>query len=190
MPRKRILPDDITEKDIAITRQAKQMAKNIIEKHPGILNGKGNGRRTAFDLSTRYAKDTVEVTIYDPFDLTAKIDTGIRIGIKSIYSREARAAAQAAHAKIQIVDDKIVSSEAELDEAFLEQTIGATAYWRNEGETDPLFQNALNIEGAPLECTPENVRALYTDPKTNWIQRQAQAAYLNLAGFFETPKTA
>lgn len=150
-----------------------------------------NGTKpAAFDLSSRYAKDTIEVTIYDPVDLTAKIDTGIRIGIRSIYSREARKAAQAARAKIQIVDDKIVSSEAELDEAFLEQTIGATAYWRNEGETDPLFQSALNIEGAPLECTPENVRALYTDSKTNWIQRQAQAAYLNLAGFFETPKTA
>lgn len=157
--------------------------------------------KKAFDLSTRYARDTVEVTIYDPSEPAAKIDTGIRIGIKSMYSREVRAAAQAARAKIQIVDDKVVSSESELDEAFLEQTIGATAYWfhadlsqpqRADGSwvRDPEFADVLLIEGARVPCTPETVRTLYTAPRTAWIQRKVQADYLNLAGFFETPKTA
>lgn len=155
---------------------------------PARLKKSENGTKPRpFDLASRYAKDTVEVTIYDPVDVTAKIDTGIRIGIKSIYSKEARSAAQAARAKIQIVDDKVVSSEAELDEAFLEQTIGATAYWKAD---DDEYRDALLIEGESYPCTPENVRALYTNPQTAWIQRQVQAAYLNLAGFFETPKTA
>ena len=140
-----------------------------------------------FDLASRYAKDTVEVTIYDPVDLSAKLDTGIRIGIKSIYSKEARTAAQAARAKIQIVDDKVVSSEAELDEAFLEQTIGATVYWKAD---DDEYSDSLLIGGEKVPCTPDTVRQLYTNPQTAWIQRQVQAAYLNLAGFFEPPKTA
>jgi hypothetical protein len=155
-----------------------------VKKSP---NGTTVTRRPAFDLASRYVKDTVEMVLYDPVDLSAKIDTGIRIGIRSVYSREARAAAQAVRAKIKLVDDKVISTDTEVDELFFEQTIGATAYWKAD---DDEYHDTLLIEGEKLACTPENVRALYTNPATAWIQRQVQAVYLNIAGFFEPPKTA
>jgi hypothetical protein len=142
----------------------------------------------AFDLSQRFVRDVVEVPIMDPVDVTAKIDTGIRIAIRSVYSKEAKAAAAAARSQI-IVDDngKVVSTPNETIDALLEQTIGATAYWKAD---DDEYADSLLIDGEKVPCTPETVRKLYTDPQTAWIQRQVQTAYLNLAGFFVKPKTS
>jgi hypothetical protein len=150
---------------------------------------KQNGTKPkVFDISQRFARDTVEVPIYDPVDLSEKIDTGIRIGIKSVYSKEARNAALAARAKIELdKDGKVISSEADTTDAILEQTIGATVYWKAD---DDEYSEHLLISGEKIPCNPGTVRQLYTDPQTAWIQRQVQAAYLDLAGFFGPPKTA
>lgn len=154
-----------------------------------------------FDLSQRFVRDVVEVVIYDPAEPGEKIDTGLRIGLRSVYSKEARAAAQSARSQI-VLDEKgeVISSPAENVDAILEQTIGATAYWfhadlskpqrpdgtwaREEGYEDVFF-----IDGEKIPCTPETVRALYTDDKTRWIARPLQLAFLNIAGFFGKPKT-
>lgn len=157
-------------------------------------------RRPVFSIASRFARDAIEVKIEDPVDDT---DTGIRIAIRSVYSKEARDAGRAARAQI-VMDAKgnIVSSPAENLDSIVAQTIGATAYWfhadlskpqRPDGtwEREEGFEDVLLLDaGETIPCTPENVRKLYTEPRTVWIQRQVQAAYLDLAGFFDPPKTA
>lgn len=170
---------------------------------PNITEYSPNGAKPkVFDISQRFARDSVQVVIYDPAEPGEKIDLGLRIGIKSVYSPEARAAARAARAQIVLdKDGNIVSSETDNSNAVFEQTIGATVYWfhadlekpqRPDGtwEREEGFEDVLLIDGERLPCTPENVRTLYTDPKTAWIQQPVQLGYLTVAGFFAKPKTA
>jgi hypothetical protein len=48
-----------------------------------------------------------------------------------------------------------------------------------EDETDYLVAATLSWNvtrgGQPVECTPANVRALYTDPKKQWVRAQVRA---------------
>lgn len=47
-----------------------------------------------------------------------------------------------------------------------------------EDETDYLVASSLSWNvargGVPVECTPANVRALYTDPKKQWVRGQVR----------------
>lgn len=133
---------------------------------------------TPFDLASRYAADTVDVVIMDPADLSAKIDTGFRITIRSLYSDAAREAANAEHARLKIVDGKIDASDADFAHNLFEQTIAVTVGWN-------LVEN-----GVALACTPDEVRRIYGTPRTAWVQKQVQATYLDLGRFFGAPKTA
>lgn len=161
-------------------------------------------RLIPFDLGRRRAHKTSEVVLFDP--LTRK-DTGIRIGISSVYSKEARDAARAAAERQAIAnrakgrpadaDDDAEEDEedAEVQSNIVEQTIGVTKYWfhadtdqpqRPDGTWVPLegFEDVLLIDGKRLSCTPDNVRKLYTDPELNWIQRRVQDWYLEIQNFF------
>ena len=129
-----------------------------------------------FDVATRYAADTTDVVILDPVAIGKQVDTGARITIRSVYSKEAREAAAAARARFS---EGAAATEADVDASLLEQAIACTVSWRG-----------FVVDGQPLACTPENVRALYTDPRTAWVGRQVVAAYLDLGRFFGTPKAA
>jgi hypothetical protein len=142
------------------------------------------------------------VILFDP--LTRK-DTGIRIGINSVYSNEARKAARDAAERQAIAnrakgvpDDVATDDEDESPEVqsnIVEQTIGVTRYWFHADLTKPQredgtwipeagFEDVILIDGNRIACTPENVRKLYTDPELNWIQRRVQDWYLEIRNFF------
>ena len=127
-----------------------------------------------FDLSTRYAADTIEVVIHDPLD---KSDTGARITIHSPRSSAARLA-RSRGTPLRFADGKTEATEEEIHANLLEQTIGVTADWAG-----------FTVGAEPLLFTPENVRALYTDPRTEWIQVEVLEAYLDASRFFGTPRT-
>lgn len=139
-----------------------------------------------FDLADRYAAPTADVTIVDPADLTAKIDTGLRVRIRSMYSDEAKQAATSERAKLKLVDGKVDASDAQWEANLFEQTVAIVeAWWDENGAPD-----AIQVAGALLPCTPENVRQVFSDPRTAWLQKQVQAAYLDIGRFFPKPKTA
>lgn len=138
-----------------------------------------------FDLASRYAADRVTVPIFDPADIAAKRDTGLRVEICSLYSKEARDAAIGARTKLKLVDGKIDAADADFEQNLFEQTVAVVTRWWDENG-DPA---ALLVDGEMLPCTPKNVRRLFSDPRTAWLQKQVQAAYLDLSRFFATPKS-
>jgi len=136
-----------------------------------------NSKPSTFDISTRKMVETIEVTLTDPMFPGEKRDTGGRIKILSARSKEAIRAARSSK-PIRIEGDKLVSSEDDFSDNLVNQTIGVTVGWNlTDGEK-------------PIACTPENVRALYTNPESAWIQGQVQAAYLDTSRFFVAAKTA
>lgn len=139
-------------------------------------HGNGNGQPPVFDLSSRYMAETVDIDIVDPVD--GKSPTGLVWTIGSQFSKEARAAAMTAQ-RIRITPNGEVEAESlgGLNDTILDQLVAVTAGWQN-----------LTVNGEPLPCTPENARALLTDPRTAWIRPQVQAAYLSLSRFFDSAK--
>lgn len=130
--------------------------------------------KTPFDLASRFAAPTAVVSVYDPADPAAKLDTGLRVEISSVYSDESRAAVAA-------MQD---TEGADWNTALFEQTVAITRRWWDEnGPAD-----AMVIDGEEVAATPENVRRVFTDPRTAWLQKQVQAAYLDLSRFFPKPR--
>lgn len=131
--------------------------------------------KPAFELATRYMAPTLEVVIYDTLvDRTA--DTGVRITIKSPQSVEARDAARAYRATITTDGDLTPD---QVDGLFLAQVSACTVAW-----------DGFTHDGAVLECTPDNVRALYDNPACGWIYQQVLAAFLDTSRFFATPRAS
>jgi hypothetical protein len=159
-----------------------------------------------FDLGKRRARGTVDIPIYDPEDLTRLIDTGIRIRIASVWSKEAQdAAAAAAEGKDIRIEEangvrRVIASEALIDLNVFEQTIGATVHWYHADLSKPKnddgtwtpeegFDGVLLIDGVKVPCTSAAVRELYTNPETRWMQKQVEPWYLNVSNFFSGPKS-
>ena len=141
-----------------------------------------------FVLSSRYAADTAVVTIYDPADLSAKIDTGLRVRIKSVYSEEAKQALLAATAAVEVTGGEVKPGATDWAANLFEQTVAITVGWWDEhGPKDGICETA---DAPPTPCTAEHVRRIYADPKTGWMQKQVQAAYLDLGLFFPLSKAA
>jgi hypothetical protein len=134
----------------------------------------------AFDLASRYQAETVTVHILDPVDNT--VDTGMRVEIASLYSPEAH---EAALRPALVLEGNTVQPVAARDR-WLEQTIAVTKRWWQVDVSD----DAIMVGGTLLPCTPENVRALYTDLRTRWFQKQVQAKYLTVEDFFGGPEAA
>lgn len=121
-----------------------------------------------FDLADCQMSETAVVTITHPTNKALQA----HVTIRSVRSKAAKAAMKAR--PIAIEDGKVTMDDAAFEDSLLEQTIAVTEAW-------DLRQN-----GEPLPCTPDNVRAVYTNERTAWIQGQVQSAYLDLARFFET----
>lgn len=145
-------------------------------------------RPRPFALASRYAAETAVVTIYDPADLLAKQDTGLRVEIKSVYSQEARDALERMQEAIAVADGEVKASTVDWAANLLEQTIAITMRWWDEnGPADGILETP---DAAATPCTPEHVRRIYSDPKTMWMQKQVQAAYLDLGRFFPKLKAS
>jgi hypothetical protein len=159
-----------------------------------------------FDVGQRRARGTVDVPIYDPEDLTRLVDTGIRIRIASVWSKEAiDAATKAAEGKDIRIEEtngerRVIASEDLIDANVFEQTIGATVYWYHTEPNSPKrpdgtwapeegFDGVMLIDGEKVPCTPDAVRELYTNPETRWMQKQVEPWYLNVSNFFGGPKS-
>lgn len=140
-------------------------------------------KQKPFDLSTRRQSETTVVTILDPAEPTRDVDTGIRIKIASIYSREAMDALQESRADVALVKD---GEEKPSRGRWFEQTIAVTlAWWDINGPSDGIV-----VAGEVWACTPENVRRLYESKEYGWVQPQVQAKFLDLAAFFSAPKAS
>jgi hypothetical protein len=137
-------------------------------------NGATNGAPASaggFEVTEYYAAETAEVVLRHP---VTGADTSGRITVRSMHARVARTATRAMQAKL--VDGKTeLSTEDWLDSLF-EQTVAATVSWN------------ITVHGEPLPCTPETVRAMYSDPKTAWMQPQVQAVYIEIGHFFGSAK--
>lgn len=122
-----------------------------------------------FNLSTRRMALSIDVPIMDPLDAT--VETGMVVRMRSPKSdvmRDAAAAWYAEHA----IDGKLDKNQWR---AFvLAMAVAATESW----------EGATTDGTTPLECTPENVRALYAHPESAWIGEQAAAAYNENERFF------
>lgn len=141
-----------------------------------------------FALASRYAAETTILTIYDPAETMSLIDTGLRIEIKSVYSPEAREAILRANAALKIVDGKVDASTVDWAVNLFEQTVAITVRWWDEhGPKDGILESP---DAAPTPCTEAHVRRIYADPRTGWLQKQVQAAYLDIGRFFPKPKTS
>lgn len=160
----------------------------------GTLPAPGATTRPDGDLSELALVDRVEVVIVDPRRPSAKVDTGLRVYIRSLYSNEVRAAIEKARArKRATLGDGVVEVPVDqMEDAILEQIISATIGW----SSGPSHPNALLMrkaaEGRPAELwewSPENVRKLYMDVRYTWIARQVEQAYLDLDRFFMPPST-
>jgi hypothetical protein len=139
--------------------------------------------RKAFDLASRYRRDTIVVEIPDPVD---GHDTGLRIEIGSMQSPEAQAAREAVRATLTIVDNEVTVSESDADRSLLEQTIAVTKRWWAE----PDSPDGIVIDGVVVPCTPDTVRSVYTDPRTSWVQTFVLSRYLDVSRFFGASKAA
>lgn len=139
-----------------------------------------------FDLAHYYAAETVDVVIYSPASIAEKVDTGMRVRIRSLYSKEARTAALNAKTQLKLVGGEVDASDADFEANLFEQTIAITDAWWVEGESP----DTIYVAGEWVPCTPDTVRALYTDPRTQWVQKQVQAAYLDVARFFGASKAS
>jgi hypothetical protein len=101
----------------------------------------------------------------------ASQDTGVRVRIRSPHSKETRAAASAFRAAAakgpsENPAENVKTEVERLSQFSLEQIVAATIGW-----------TGLVSEGKPVLCTPENVRALYTDERTQWIRDQVEVAF-------------
>jgi hypothetical protein len=117
-------------------------------------------------------KDAVAVAIVDPRDGTTP--TGISITLAGRYTKAYRGA-QAMIAE-QMSGGKIADAEA--IERLRDLIVACTLSW--DGVND--------AEGAPVACTPEAVRALYT--QVEWCYEQVRSAYLDGTRFFESAKAS
>lgn len=194
----------------ATTKPANDPA-GILIVGAGANDGNGDGpKRLAepFDLGRRRAQKTSEVVVLDP--MTGE-DSGIRIGIMSVYSNEAREAARAAAERqaIAVKSGAVADEDDEDDDGLspevqsniVEQTIGVTRYWFLADLSQPRradgtwarragFEDVIVIDGERIPCNPDTVRALYTDSEFTWIQRRVQDWYLAIRNFFVESKTA
>ena len=126
-----------------------------------------------FDINTRLMNETAVIQLVDPLNADCLLDAHITIAAPN--SPEARAADEAFPFKFT-TDGKPDMTPAEFEAVSTEHAIAVTKAWDLLDGT------------APLPCTPETVRRVYTNPQTRWIGGQVRSKQLSLAGFFTTPK--
>lgn len=129
-----------------------------------------------FDIASRFMAPHIEVPIMDTL-VDRTVDTGARITIKSSQSVAVRDAARAFRSTVQL--DGTDMTPTQVDDLFLAQLVAATESWSG-------FTNG----GVEVPCTPENVKALYSDPACTWIYAQVFSAFLDTTRFFDTPRTS
>lgn len=140
----------------------------------------------AGDLGALAMRQTAIVKLTDPRFPGENRDTGYRVEIESLYSAAAHDVITGARAPLKIVDDKVDAAQTSFTDTLPEQVIAVTRRWWKEG----VSTDTITLHGEEMQASPANVRKVYENPEFAWIQRQVQGAYLNLAGFFDTPKTA
>lgn len=128
-----------------------------------------------FDLTERFMAPTIEIVIKDTL-VDRDRDTGVRITLKSPQSVEARDAARKARASFT-TDGEL--TPAQVDDLFLEQLVACTVAW-----------SGFTMDGDVLDCTPENVRAIYSNPACQWIYTQVMSAFVDTARFFAARRSS
>lgn len=138
------------------------------------------------DLGSLAMRQTAVVELTDPRFPGENRDTGYRVEIESFYSNAARDVITGVRAPLKIVDKEVEAKDVSFSESLPEQVIAVTRRWWKEGTST----DTITLRGVTMTATPENVRKVYEDPEFAWFRAQVQAGYLNLTGFFDTPKTA
>lgn len=127
-----------------------------------------------FDLAQRVMRETATFELVDPID--GKTPIGLTWVIKSQFSTEARAASAAA-TRITFDAEGKPQVDVTVSDSLLDQLCAVTVGWN------------ITSGDVPVNCTPENVRAVLTNPESVWTRPQVQAKYLSLAGFFDSAKS-
>ena len=127
------------------------------------------------DLNTLRQNDSSVVDILHP---KTGVPTGISITLASQDSEEIQAAILAdanKRIKTAATAGRMVATAEERQASGLELLVKATLAW--EG---------VEMKGAPLDCTQDNVRTLYADPAFAWLRKQVDAAFGDSSRFFES----
>lgn len=165
--------------------------KSVTTAH-GPEHANGNGHGSLVDLADLFANETAVVSIYDPRDEYLKPedrrDTGFRVEIAPLWSPEAREVAQKNRDRIRLVDGEVDADDQGFKDSLLEQLIVVTKRWWHIDAPD----QPITLHGEALECTPENKRAVYTNPRLeSTFFAQVRSGYLDRSRFFGQPqKTA
>lgn len=130
----------------------------------------------SFNLATRYAADRIRFDVKDP---VTEQPTGMFIELASRYSKQARAAQHMiANAQIARKEGDQITAE-RIDAQLLDLMVACTLVW-----------GGFDIDGETPLCVAENVRAIYSDPRTAWIREQAQEKYMDVSSFFSDAKAS
>jgi hypothetical protein len=134
-------------------------------------------KKPGFDITSRYIAESIVLHIMDTL-VDKTIDTGMSIRLRSSQSPIVFDATVAWRAVNEPEDADGTLTTAQVIALWLEQCIAATESW-----------DGIDIGDTPIECTPENVRALYTNPQAQWIYQQVLAVFLDDSRFFVKPRS-
>lgn len=145
--------------------------------------GKGEANAVVFDVGAHRMAGRFDVPIVAPDGSR----TPMVVTLMSRYSPEYRARVLAAdREKIERAtgtaapDTDAAASATDAVEAFiLDTVVSVTADWRG-----------FVLDGAPMPCTPETARTLYTSEGLGWLYQQVADAYLARERFFARPSNA
>lgn len=145
-----------------------------------------HGGAAVFDLGAHRLAERFDVPIVapdgtpTPMVVTLMSRYSPEYRARALQAQRARIAAASATAKPDTDAGGADGSEDDAVEAFILETIvSVTADWRG-----------FVLEGAPMPCTPEHARALYTSPGLGWLYKQVGDAYLARERFFVQPGSA
>jgi hypothetical protein len=125
------------------------------------------------DLSSLALEQTAEMVVKHP---VTGVDTDIVIVLCGKESKQYRDAFAAQAKKAAAMKSTDSDYQEKLSELGLDIFIKCTKDWRN-----------VELDCAPLECTPENVAMLYNDERFVWIHNQIAAFMEKRANFMKRP---
>lgn len=132
-----------------------------------------------FKVSTRYAQPSTLVKLMDPSIWRGQepVDTGGRVRILRFDSQVAEDVRARVREEFGIGENGEFTPD-QANTNALEQLIAVTVAG-NEW-------NLVDDDDQLIPITEASVRAMYTDPRTEWIYVQVRSAFTDLARFFGT----
>lgn len=145
----------------------------------------------AFDLASIEQTESATLELVDPKTDTplgvvftlAGPDHPQRRALRLRVQREARK--RLARIKGMNIAKAFAEGDPEQEEEdVIAYLVACTLAWRSPEQPDRIV-----VGGAPLDCTPANVRRVYEDPRLAWIRRQVRDFLEDADNFIESSPT-